>query len=97
MTTDLHRRQLLRATCAAGSAIALPAFAQTPARYPNRPITLVVPFPAGGAVDNAGRAIADRLGKVLGQTVLIDNKGGASGRLVRPLWRVPHPMATRWW
>ena len=81
MTTDLQRRHFVQAACAIGSSIALPAFAQSPARYPSRAITLVVPFPPGGAVDNAGRAIADRLSKVLGQTVVIDNKGGAGGAI----------------
>ena len=81
MTTPLHRRHFVRFACALGSAIALPALGQAPARYPNRPITLVVPFPPGGSVDSAGRAMADRLGKVLGQTVVVDNKGGAGGAI----------------
>ncbi len=81
MTTPLHRRRFVSTACALGSAIALPALGQAPARYPNRPITLVVPFPPGGSVDSAGRAIAERLGKVLGQTVVVDNKGGAGGAI----------------
>lgn len=80
MTPFLHRRQFVHTACALGSAIALPR-AQSSARYPTRPITLVVPFPSGGAVDNAGRAIADRLGQVLGQTVVVDNIGGAGGAI----------------
>ena len=82
MTAPLHRRHFVRTACALGSAITLPALAQAPAaRYPSRPITLVVPFPPGGSVDSAGRAMADRLGKVLGQTVVVDNKGGAGGTI----------------
>lgn len=81
MNTPFNRRHFVRTACAVGSAIALPALAQSPARYPSRPITLVVPFPPGGAVDNAGRAIAERLGKVLGQSVVVDNKGGAGGAI----------------
>lgn len=82
MTKPLQRRHFVRNACALSSAIALPALAQSPGdRYPSRPITLVVPFPPGGAVDNAGRAIADRLGKVLKQTIVVENKGGAGGAL----------------
>jgi tripartite-type tricarboxylate transporter receptor subunit TctC len=77
----LHRRRFVGTACAMTSAIALPALAQAPARYPNRPITLVVPFPPGGSVDGAGRAMADRLGKVLGQTVVVENKAGAGGSI----------------
>ena len=81
MTIILHRRRFIGTTCALSSAIALPALAQAPARYPNRPITLVVPFPPGGSADSAGRAMAERLGKVLGQTVIVDNKAGAGGTI----------------
>jgi len=81
MTIILHRRRFISTTCALSSAIALPALAQAPAPYPNRPITLVVPFPPGGSVDGAGRAMADRLGKVLGQPVVVDNKAGAGGAI----------------
>ncbi len=49
--------------------------------YPNRPITMVVPAAAGGATDVVARVMAEQLGKRLGQTVLVDNKTGASGTL----------------
>jgi len=81
MTTPLNRRRFAGTTCALAGAIALPALAQAPSRYPNRPITLVVPFPPGGSVDGAARAMADKLGKVLGQPVVVDNKGGAGGTI----------------
>ena len=45
--------------------------------FPTRPITLVIPFPPGGATDVNGRVIAQRLGKELGQSVIIENRGGA--------------------
>ena len=47
--------------------------------YPTRPITLIVPFPAGGGVDVVGRIVADKLATALGQPVIIDNRGGAAG------------------
>ncbi|MDC6166238.1 Bug family tripartite tricarboxylate transporter substrate binding protein [Paucibacter sp. XJ19-41] len=49
--------------------------------YPNRSIRLIVPFPAGGATDLLARAISQKLGSQLGQTVLVDNKAGAGGSL----------------
>jgi tripartite-type tricarboxylate transporter receptor subunit TctC len=77
---QLNRRQFIGSASAAAGAVCLPSFAQD-AKYPSKTITLVVPFPAGGAVDTAGRAIGERLSKVLGQTVIIDNKGGAGGAI----------------
>ncbi len=57
--------------------LALPATAQDfPAA---KPIKLVVPFPAGGSSDAAGRLVAQEMGTVLGQTMVVDNKGGANG------------------
>ncbi len=53
---------------------------QSPAQgYPNRPIRMIVPFPAGGPTDNMARIISDRLGAVLGQTVVVENRGGGAG------------------
>lgn len=81
MTHDLNRRRFIGTTCAMTGAVALPAIAQAPARFPTRPITIVVPFPPGGSADGAARAMADRLGKVLGQPVVVDNKAGAGGTI----------------
>ena len=49
--------------------------------YPNRPITLIVPFPPGGSTTIVGRIIAEKMGDVLGQQVVVDNRGGAAGTL----------------
>ena len=50
-----------------------------PQSYPSRPIKMVVPFPAGGPTDNMARIISDRLGAVLGQTIVVENRGGGAG------------------
>src|ERR1051326_3879008 len=50
-----------------------------PQPYPAKPIRLVIPWPAGGPTDVLGRVFAERLSKVLGQPLVIDNRGGASG------------------
>jgi tripartite-type tricarboxylate transporter receptor subunit TctC len=59
------------------AALQIPAAAQE--KYPTRPITLIVPFPAGGGVDAVGRIVADKLSAALGQQVVVDNRGGAAG------------------
>jgi tripartite-type tricarboxylate transporter receptor subunit TctC len=68
----------LAAAFAALLAIALPATAQP---YPSRPITVIVPFPAGGPSDVVARIVAEGMGKVLGQTMVIENVGGAGGTI----------------
>jgi tripartite-type tricarboxylate transporter receptor subunit TctC len=55
------------------------AFAET--SYPSRPITMIVPFAAGGPTDTVGRLIAEPMTRVLGQQVLVENVGGAGGTL----------------
>jgi tripartite-type tricarboxylate transporter receptor subunit TctC len=47
--------------------------------YPNRPIKVIVPFPAGGPTDGMARIISDRLGQVLGQSIVVENRGGGAG------------------
>ena len=49
--------------------------------YPNRPITMIIPFSAGGPTDVLGRAVGQKLGQILGQTVVIENVGGGGGML----------------
>jgi tripartite-type tricarboxylate transporter receptor subunit TctC len=71
-------RGLLMAALCAGSVLQGPSPSQAQT-YPNRPIRMVVPFPAGGPTDGMARIISDRLGQVLGQTVVIENRGGGAG------------------
>src|SRR5215470_14890467 len=49
--------------------------------FPTRPVTLIVPFPPGGSTDTTARSIAERMRTPLGQTVVIENAGGASGSI----------------
>ncbi len=67
-------RGLLAAMVAA--CVATSAHAQS---YPSKPINLIVPFPAGSTTDLVGRILQDELAKAVGQTVVIDNRGGAGG------------------
>ena len=77
----MQRRTLIRTALAASLAAGLPAaFAQSSNNWPTgKAITYLVPFPAGGTTDVLGRLIAQKLGPVLGTSVIIDNKGGAGG------------------
>ena len=73
--THLTRRVMIVAAASLCSAAAL---AQP---YPNKPIRAVVPFAAGSATDQIGRAFAEKMSQTLGQQVVVDNKPGASGML----------------
>ncbi len=64
---------------AAAAMLSAPALAQAP--YPTRPITMIIPFAAGGPTDTVGRLIAQTMGNDLGQPVVVENVGGAGGTL----------------
>jgi tripartite-type tricarboxylate transporter receptor subunit TctC len=68
----LARRSLL---AAAVLALTGPTWAQS---FPTKPVKLVVPYPAGGPIDGVARGLAERLGRLWGQTVVVDNRGGAN-------------------
>src|SRR5262245_44682493 len=76
----LPRREFLH--LAAGAA-ALPAVSRTARAqtYPSRPITMVVPYPPGGLTDVIGRILAEGMRTSLGQSVIIENVGGANGSI----------------
>jgi tripartite-type tricarboxylate transporter receptor subunit TctC len=77
-----HRRTLFMVSAvflvSALLALAAPVQAQP---FPNKPVTLVVPNPPGGVVDTSARLLSEPLAKLLGQPVVIENKGGASGNI----------------
>ncbi len=58
-----------------------PSFAHAADNYPDKPISIVVPYAAGGATDLVGRALAESMGRYLKQTIVIENKPGAAGSM----------------
>jgi len=75
----MKRRTLLAATAASGLA-AMP-FASMAQAYPSKPITVVVPFAAGGPTDALARILCQRMGEALGQQLIVENVGGAGGTI----------------
>ncbi|HEY2254393.1 MAG TPA: tripartite tricarboxylate transporter substrate binding protein [Variovorax sp.] len=75
------KRAFLIVSCALAGALPLVGAAQQGAAWPTRPIRLLVGFPGGSTPDIAARTIAEPLGKLLGQPIVVENKPGASGNI----------------
>ena len=80
--TQPSRRSVLRALACLGMAKYTAIYAESATSYPSRPITLVVPWPAGGATDITMRLLGSIAGRELGQPVVIENRPGAAGTMV---------------
>ena len=76
---DLSRRALALAALALGTLAAPAAFAQ--AAWPDKPVRFIVPYPPGGGTDVIARIVQERFGQLLGQPIVIENRGGAAGSL----------------
>src|ERR1041385_4237434 len=77
----ISRRTLLQRTAASAALGLTPALAQNAAGWPDHQIRMVVPYPAGGSTDVLFRILAERLKDKLGQSVVVENKPGASGNI----------------
>ena len=77
----MNKRQWLRATAFTAASLMLAGTAPAQDFPPKKTVTLVVGFAAGGAADAAARLIAKKLGENIGQTVVVENKGGAGGNI----------------
>ena len=77
----LNRRQVLARSAAMAAPAIVSPWALAQDKYPNRPITLIAPWPTGGSSDAVMRAFAESAGRALGGTVIVENKPGAGGTL----------------
>ena len=78
---EITRRALVHGAAASAALGLTPALAQNAGHWPDHPVRLVVPYPAGGSTDVLFRILAERLKDKLGQSVVVENKPGASGNI----------------
>ena len=76
---EISRRTVLRSSAATLATVSLGGWAQS--AWPTKPVTLVVPFPAGGGTDAFARPLSAQFAKLTGRQMVIDNRGGAGGTL----------------
>ncbi len=81
ISNSLSRRGVLRAAAAASAAAGMGPLAWAQARWPSKPVNMVVPFAAGGGTDAFGRPLSAQFAKLTGQNLVIENRGGAGGTL----------------
>ncbi|RYF81823.1 MAG: tripartite tricarboxylate transporter substrate binding protein [Comamonadaceae bacterium] len=79
MTQGIQRRDMLRLTAAGAGLMLAGGGAYAQSAWPTKPVNLVVPFPAGGGTDAFARPLSAQFSKITGQTLVIDNRGGAGG------------------
>ncbi|MFW2357397.1 Bug family tripartite tricarboxylate transporter substrate binding protein [Hydrogenophaga sp.] len=79
MTHHFNRRDILRTAVAGAAVYGAGAYAQS--TWPNKPVTMIVPFPAGGGTDAFARPMAAQFTRIAGKSLVIDNRGGAGGTL----------------
>ena len=88
----MKRRSLIGAS---GLLFAAGLRVQAQSGYPSKPIRYIVPVAAGGGSDMVGRTVTERWGKVLNQTIVVDNQGGGGGVIASQNTAKPPPTATR--
>ena len=81
MSNPLYQRRDMLHLAAAGAALALGGAARAQTAWPGKPVTMIVPFPAGGGTDAFARPLSAQFSRITGQTLVIDNRGGAGGTL----------------